>query len=260
MNIRTEVLKVSPTLAANMLTRNHSNRPLSQATVNKYASAMKRGEWQLNGEPIIIFKDDGVGNGQHRLHAIVKSGVEIETLVVRGIERETFPTMDGLRPRGAADVLSMSDEKNTFRLASGARCYLSYFMTGRAVNEITPTQILKAVEDHPDIRYWTNAYASRKNMRIIPSAIIGYLAVASEKHGRQKLNEFAEKLGTGVGLCEGDPALLLRERFQAAVQRRTSIAKHIADALMIKAINAHIKGRQLGTLRYGESDAYPVIE
>ena len=119
---------------------------------------------------------------------------------------------------------------------------------------------MQAVEDHPDIRFWTTRYCSQKTMRVIPSSIIGYLSVASEIHGRTKLNEFVEKLGSGIGLMEGEPALLLRERFVDMSARKLSIARSMANALIIKAINSHMKDKRLGILRWRDGEAYPVIE
>ncbi|MFE0384533.1 hypothetical protein ACFW1F_10670 [Streptomyces bungoensis] len=42
-----QVVDVSPQLAAQWLTRNTNNRPLSKGTVQQLAAQIQRGEWQL---------------------------------------------------------------------------------------------------------------------------------------------------------------------------------------------------------------------
>lgn len=260
MSLYTEVLSITPGMAKAFLECNSDNRPLSMVTVDKYAAAMRRGEWLLNGEPIIFFTDGKLGNGQHRLSAIIKATMSIDMLVVRGVASSAFITMDAGKVRGASDVLSISNEKNTIKLAAGARSYLAYGMKSRAAFEITSSQILKAVEDHSDLRYWANQYSKKKGLRAIPASIIGYLAVASEKHGIEMLEDFVEKVGSGIGMEDGDPALLLRERFIYASNKRMAIARTHASALIIKAINAHIKGKKIGLLRYSDHEVFPEIE
>ena len=64
---------VTPKMAEALLSRNGGNRPVIWTgpvrSVSAYAAAMSRGEWVLNGEPIIISSTGELNDGQHRLHA-----------------------------------------------------------------------------------------------------------------------------------------------------------------------------------------------
>lgn len=61
---------------------------LSRAHVNELADDMRAGLWQLNAEPIVFDEDGFLKNGQHRLAAVIASGVTIEVVVIRGVSRD----------------------------------------------------------------------------------------------------------------------------------------------------------------------------
>ena len=58
---------------------------MSRSVIKSYAEDMKAGLWQLNGEPIVFDEDGFLKDGQHRLAAILMSGVTIRTVVIRGV-------------------------------------------------------------------------------------------------------------------------------------------------------------------------------
>ena len=84
--LETVVEKITPAKAKEYLKKNTDNyRKLSRATVTRYAEAMKAGRWELNGEPIVFAESGILKDGQHRLAAIIRSGMTIETNVSRGV-------------------------------------------------------------------------------------------------------------------------------------------------------------------------------
>lgn len=257
--IATQVMSIDPATAANFLQKNDSNRPLSKNTVEAYANAMKRGEWVLNGEPIVFDKTGRLSNGQHRLSAVIKSGKAIDVLVVSGVSEESFKTFDGGRRRSAGDALAILGEKNVNAMAAGARCYIFYNSTrSREFSFITPTQISEAVAKHPDIRHWAQRHQTGKTLKKFSTSLIGFLTVASEIHGREKLEPFVEKLDSGVNLMANDPAFVLRER--VLTQGSTKLKKEAMNVFFIKSINAHIECKPLTILRYSENEELPRIK
>jgi hypothetical protein len=255
---RTEVVKLTPELAANLLAKNSTNRPVSKATIERYERAIKRGEWALNGEPIIVFKNDTLGDGQHRCIAVQRTGIAIDTVIMYGIDPNTFGTLNGGKPRNSSDILAINGEVNAHHLSSAARAFLLSQLTGRDAYCITTLQIEKCVEDHPHLRYWVQKYCSAKNAKLFPSALCGYMAIASEKYGFEKLDSFFKHLATGADLAQGDPALVLRERFIAQTKVSRISTTH-ARAFMVKAINAHVLGKKLAFLRFSEGEPMPKV-
>jgi hypothetical protein len=79
------VIEITPRMAADWLKRNPHNRPLQPRVINKYVRDMLDGNWVLDGQAITLASDGTIINGQHRLSAVVQSGVTISSLVVWGV-------------------------------------------------------------------------------------------------------------------------------------------------------------------------------
>ena len=80
-----EEMIITPSIAEEMLLHNGVNRTLNYNRVNQYADDMKSGKWQLNGECIKFYADGSLCDGQHRLKAIVSSGVPVKIGVMRDV-------------------------------------------------------------------------------------------------------------------------------------------------------------------------------
>ena len=95
--IGTSIVTLTPEKAKALLNLNTNNfRNIDSHRVKKYSRAMTLGFWEENGEPIHIYEDGTLANGQHRLHAVVDSGVTLENVVVvTGIKRSVTTFDDG---------------------------------------------------------------------------------------------------------------------------------------------------------------------
>lgn len=257
--ISAELIDLTPEFARELLQNNKSNRPLSNSLIYKYARAIKRGDWRLNGEPVIIFKNGNLGDGQHRCHAVLAAGVAIKTLVVKGVESNTFNTIDAGKSRTGSDVLSINGEVNTVKLAAATRTYLSSSKSFREAQAITSFQLQECIDAHPEIRYWVQKFCGHNKMvKFLPASFCGYMALASEKHGRVELNTFLEQLASGTNLKDRDPALVLRNRLQGQTNTNKLSVLSI-NAFIIQAINAHLLGKKLHFLRHTEVEEFPKI-
>lgn len=110
-----EVLSVSPELAAQWLTLNTNNRPLSKNAVQQLAAQIQRGEWQLTHQGIAFDEDDVLIDGQHRLAAVVKASRAVPMTVTHGVPRTAFTVMDTGRKRTGRDALALVGEANATR-------------------------------------------------------------------------------------------------------------------------------------------------
>lgn len=85
--LKMTVENITPEIAAEYLKKNVRNyrKKMNRNVIRKYASDMKAGLWELNGEAI-EFDDEGfLKNGQHRLAAIIMSGTTVKIAVIRGV-------------------------------------------------------------------------------------------------------------------------------------------------------------------------------
>jgi hypothetical protein len=129
------------------LLKNPTNRPFRRNLALRYANEILRGEWQLNGESIIIDKYGRVQSGQHRLAGVIfanqmlnedlekwsdygwKDGVYIEVVVVVGVDPspKVVDTIDIGQKRSLGDVIFRNDEfKGTEREMAKSSNVLSH--------------------------------------------------------------------------------------------------------------------------------------
>lgn len=254
-------VSVTPDLAREWLKRNSHNRNLNERRVNVLAGAMKRGEWHENGDTIRFSSEGVLLDGQHRLAAVVKSGVTIRALVVEGLTQETQDTMDAGKLRSFADVLKLrgiSDENNVAALAR--KVYV--WETGQVRSQNTPpthAQLSHIVEKRlVDLRESITVARSVRRHIPVQSSIIGIAHWVFYEIAPEDTTFFFDRLRDGRGLTEGNPILALREallRDLAKNGRRMNPTMVLA--LFIKAWNAYRKGETVSFLRWRAGGASP---
>ena len=138
-DISVEALEIGPERAAKLLEANTTNRNVAAYVVDKYARDMAADSWKLNGQTIKVGKSGRLLDGQHRLHAAVRSGKSFPAIIVSGLEDRVFETFDLGARRSLADILIDRGEINTSTLAAalrhprlrGASCPLPATTSGR---------------------------------------------------------------------------------------------------------------------------------
>lgn len=126
--IKAKMELITPALAKKWLeTINVNNRGISQNRVGQYTQLMQLGLWdENNGDPIQLDVDGNLVNGQHRLKAIVNSGVELKMFIVRGVSRYARNTIDtGVSATNSA--LWKRTGAEYYRYWSAILTQLSYF-------------------------------------------------------------------------------------------------------------------------------------
>lgn len=82
-DVHIDQMDITPEIAKAWLEkRNNVNRHISPATVARYAADLKAGEWWQIVEPISLGPDGEIINGQHRLTAIVETGIAARIYIV----------------------------------------------------------------------------------------------------------------------------------------------------------------------------------
>lgn len=108
MNITEET--ITPQTASEMLRHNKVNRPIKKPNLDFLMRQMQDGSFCCNGEPIIFDEDSNLVDGQHRLTAIVKTGISTNMLIVRNVPRENARNYDGGAGRTIADQFVIDGE------------------------------------------------------------------------------------------------------------------------------------------------------
>src|SRR5581483_1944 len=107
--MQAEVVHISPGLAGKYLAKNKAIRSLSPSLVKMYAAEMMAGRWTLTHQGIALNCDGSLRDGQHRLSAIIQSGVTVPMLVTVGVKDEAVPNIDVGRTRTLTQVSQFFD-------------------------------------------------------------------------------------------------------------------------------------------------------
>lgn len=97
---------ITPLMAQAILSNNSNNRRISEGTVTAYANDMLHGNWdETVGSAISIDSNGVLRDGQHRLEAIVRSGIGVHSWVCRGVSSDGI--YDSNRKRTNSDQISI---------------------------------------------------------------------------------------------------------------------------------------------------------
>ncbi|MGW1401191.1 hypothetical protein ACWCRF_21575 [Streptomyces sp. NPDC002405] len=266
--MRMEVVDISPQLAAEWLSRNTNNRPLSKSTVQQLAGQIQRGEWQLTHQGIAFDEDQVLVDGQHRLAAIVKAGTTVPLTVTHGVPRTAFTVMDTGRKRTGRDALALAGEANATHLAAALRGLHLYLHAPNSSwsggsSATSNDQLLVMLDKHPGIRDALHrGIALNRGCRItVTAATIGWYLTTE---ARPDIDQAAWEEGvvTGARLEPGDPRLTLRNTMLSLAagrthRRRDDSREHLLYYL--KAWNAWVEGRSIKLLRRSPHETMPRI-
>jgi hypothetical protein len=261
--MKTEIRKIGPAEAEELLLLNRRNRHSRPTHVARLAADMANGDWR-NGSTILLADDGGVQlllDGQHRLAAIVKSGVTVELVIISGLALDDQAAVDtGLR-RGLADVLTLAGEKNSAALASAIGWYWRR-QNGYTRTSQTPTvaQGLAVLRDNPGLREcFTSPRRAAEGLKISRglAACLFYEQLAIDA---EDAAAFWDMLATGLVPDQNPfhPIYLLHSKLEenakAAYKRLDAIS---TAALIIKAWNAFVEGRDIRMLKWARGGASP---
>lgn len=105
---------VTPELATEWLRHNLLNRPMNKRSVQNLVRLMKTGQWRNLWQPIILGQNV-VLDGQHRLYAIIFSGVPTMMCVVFNQDEGTFLNIDSGFSRTKLDMIRLGLQDHTIK-------------------------------------------------------------------------------------------------------------------------------------------------
>lgn len=250
--MRTEIVNVSPEMAAEWLTKSKINRNLREPVVTAYAEAMRRGDWHVTDQGL-GFSDGGeLVNGHHRLTAVVRSGVAVKFLVVRGINPEAKGAIDCGIGRSLGDRLRMfTSTDNIARRTSILRVCIK-LAAGQRVRVIT-------IDDYQNwlrhfsagVEWAVTLTGGSVGDALFPGPVSGAMAFAY-KSSPDMVAAFGERYREGSGLERNSPELTLRNFMASTRSVHSGAGERMAvSRKTLNAILAAIDGRSMTKLQDG---------
>lgn len=266
--MKTKIEFITPKLAEKLLSRNCINRPVKKTTVDYYSDIIKRGQWELNGESIKISKEGILLDGQHRLMAIVKSGIGIKTVIVEGLDSSTFDTIDQGVARSTSDLFYVEGIKNSSKMSSIISRYYILSDSKQIGNSGANFKKLRLTKRDYINEYknnevlWDdickNASQCYKKVKLITlSEIGGYMAfmIIIKKHNKENVYSFFRQLFFNENI-ENITIITLREKLinnAIGKYKLTGLCRH---NLISTAWNCYIKGKELKRINVNDFDSY----
>lgn len=255
MNLRSEVVQVTPDMAREYLARNHSNRRVGKTAVRALTGAINRGEWKLTHQGLAFDEDDNLIDGQHRLLAIIAADKAVPMMITTGLPRSTFTALDQGHRRQAGQVI---DVPNPHLSAAIARRSMQVEAPGLPRGEITVQMVVDYLDTYPEIIDAAAHAAHLNQSRRLTGSIIGTVLLHALVSPFQSfVKDWVEELNDGVGLTATSPSRHLINRFTRQTSRQ--IGERVSHALMAKAWNAYALRLPMSQLKVSATEDVPAI-
>lgn len=261
--------KVGPNEAKKLLEHmDPENRALRFTHIARLAEKMKEGLWAANGEVIKIDKYGMVVDGQHRLLAIIRSGVTVELDICYGLESDAVYTMDEGAPRQLRDKISrefpdLKAKKIHREVAEIYTKVIDYDATDAEGYKAWGRRN-RGAWNYPEVFAWIRANQSTLESIIArckteegkgfmrPLSAMGALYFVCKRVDSKKADAFFETMIEATSYPKGkeDPAYWCRKEIEALHARRnkekgSDLARWPYMTVVCKAFNAWLRGERI---------------
>ena len=231
---------------------------LNDTTVCKIARDMKKGNYELNGQTVILRPDGTVLDGQKRMMACVVARVSFRTAVAQGVSDSEAGAVDEGNPRMFNQHLSYLNEDYSNSLASLVRGCINvkerrWHGSGGSTVKMSNHELLRYFESHKS-RLRDVVVLARKSCKHAQTGIVGPILFhgvpkTTRPSEHELAQHFVEVLTNGGN--KTDPANCLRERIIAAKLNPSKVMERVyARGLYVTVWNKLVKGEACRKLTY----------
>jgi len=212
--IKTDTIKVTPTMCLAWLEKNEDNRGLHQNHIATLARTMARKDWEVNGESLKIDTAGNILDGQHRMWACIEAKTPFKTMVTTGLPREVFDTIDTGIIRTAIDILTVKKETNVSTIVAALKHIGRYYSgTMMSMYKFTNREIEELLDQHPDIRgFASHVQQTRNQVRWCAGSIIATTWYLASRINKAQADVFFESFVEGSNLEVDSAILVLRNK------------------------------------------------
>lgn len=257
------VMEVGPDVATGWLEGNTHNRPLKQTLVDRFVRDMQAGRWQLTHQGIAFDADGVLIDGQHRLWAIVLSGVPVQLRVFFNEPIETMRAVDTGLARSNFDVLHLSGEAGEITISHLATLRAMLAGDSSHTPRLTVSEEADWMSKHAEAVNFAMEHLGTCRYRGIATATIrGIIARAYYSADHANLIHFCDVLKTGGSNDEEDVPIVLLWQFLAnnAGAGKARAVRRLRYGKAERALMAYLKGECISCLRAVGNELFPLPE
>lgn len=261
--VKLEIKAITPEIAKEWLKTSIGNRNLKKDVLQGLLAEITEGKWEFNGETIVFDENNNLLDGHHRLTAVVKSDTPIISIVVYGIKRSTWSSMDSGTARSLGDVFKIEGVPNYSLVSTGVSGVLAKIKTSTTgINTLGTGNMLKrsgnSRKDALDFYYMhsevfqTMAALARRVYHNLPCFRIKEVMVLSsylvivKKHTVNSVIEF-----WNLVINSGDMFASMRSTFMNDVQEtRVKMSTDTRYSYIATIWNYYIQKKYVKKVRY----------
>jgi hypothetical protein len=258
--MKVSIETISPETAKLWLELNFKNRNADDQWVITLARVMLDGLWKPNGDSIKFDLNGHLIDGQHRLMAVVKSGVTIQSAVARNVECNP----DDRKVRTLADAFQfeVEDHARVFARAISKVWQIKQFISAKSKgNKLTNIEALAFFkENEGKLRAALEIVGYTEKLLLSRDLMVGwtFLFCASDQ---DKGRTFIELFKTGENIGRSHPVYLLRKALMEDLLASRKMKWQSKNAIIIKAWNAFKAGAQVKLLKFNpQQEKFPAID
>jgi hypothetical protein len=194
---------VTPEIASQLLALNFErNRNITPTAVKRYARLQLEKKW-LFSEPVKFATNGQLIDGQHRLNAVIQSGIEAPFLIVTGYPFESAQVLDQGRSRTAIQLAQIRGKEAKTIMVSTLRAINEFSNTSKFVFSMAEVVALCEIYKKPltfALQY-SDGKSAYKN-----AAFFAAVAMASVDENHARLDEFLKCFQSNWADNESDRA------------------------------------------------------
>ena len=261
--VSARVVYIDPKMAADLLRTNPEHqRNIKPANLHKIEADLRAGKFVVNGQTVIRDEKKRLMDGQHRLQAVVNTGIGIWTILVSDIPEEYFRLIDVGVARSFADTLTTTERKQTKSLAAAVARLAEYLRNPQSVGSgavFSHSELLDVVEMSPGFEEALRAVGVCKQL-ITPSQLT-WLYYLARQEDPDKADAFIRGIAYGEMLTKTSPIYQLRLRLITGKSQGYHPGPREMQALFIKTWNAYLRGEQMKLLQWQTPrETFPALE
>ncbi len=256
------VLDMTPDLAIAFLECNTHNRKVIDAHAERLARDMKAGRWQLTHQGIAFSTNRVLLDGQHRLWAVVISGVTVPMRVFFNEPAESLGAIDAICTRTNDEIITLTGKLGIVSKAELATLRAMLMGFG-PYHRKTAGEEAELLSRYKEAVQFAHELLPAARFRGVATAVVrAVLARAYYSADHDKLRHFADVLQSGVASREEDQpiTLLLKYLIEHGHARRGRPEMRERYAKTERALSAYLAGERLSKLFAATGELFPLPE
>lgn len=240
-----EWVLVTPNIAVRWMERNHGNRNRRRMHVARLVRDMEGGNYLVTGDTIKFDRDDRLIDGQHRLAAIVETGIPVWMLIVRNLDPKVQTVLDANAKRSASDALGFTGVSEYRTVVAGMAQIALSRASGKMVTALesfkfngTNAEIIDWFTENPDAE-WAASYGVKMSKLIgsTPS-VTAYATLLFSRIDPAACSEFFESTSELRTNGTSDPRFTLLRTLERDRKNRGTPNNSTQFSYLVRAWNA----------------------